>query len=101
MEFQYALLDSNCSQDTGDPIFVLNDASDEAKKLYNSLDYLNAYEDCDYEIISLLCLHLFGLCSNSGDLIHPTSSHCKDIRDSLCPIEWAKVLHLGINLPKY
>ena len=99
MEFHDALLASNCSQDTGDPTFVLYDARDEANKMFISLDYLNASEDCKHEITSLLCNHIFRICSNLRDLIHPMSSHCKTIRDSLCLIEWAKALHLGNNLP--
>ena len=78
---------------------VLNDAMEEANQLLNLLDYLDTSDDCKSEIVPFLCLHLFGLCSSSGDIIQPTSSQYKEIRDSLCHTEWDAALKLGFNFP--
>ena len=98
MEFYEALSASHCSQNIADPFLVLNDAMEEANQLLNLLDYL-ASDDCKSEVVPFLCLHLFGLCSSSGDIIQPTSSQCKEIRDSLCQTEWDAALKMGFNLP--
>ena len=98
MELQEALSSSQCSQNWEDPVMVVNNAKNEAYQLFK-LDFIDASEDCKNIIIPFLCLHLFGLCSHSGVAIQPTSSHCKEIRDLVCQIEWARTLQHGINLP--
>ena len=71
----------------------------EATNLINGLTTIGASEECKGKVIPLLCLHLFGLCGESGVPIHPTRSECEEIRDETCQMVWNILLALDIDLP--
>ena len=67
------------------------------KKLIIGLTAIGVSEECRSKAISLLCLHLFGLCGESGVPIHPTRSECEEVRDETC--QWNIVKALDFDLP--
>ncbi len=46
-----------------------------------------------------LCLHLFGLCGDTGIHLQPTSDQCVRIRDNTCYLEWREAAMFNIELP--
>ena len=99
VELYEALAASNCLEDIGEPILVLNNAINTAGQLFSGLDLLGASDICKTEVIPFLCIHLFGLCSSSSVNIQPTKSQCEQIRESTCQNEWERALQIGIDLP--
>ena len=94
-ELVHALVSSNCLFDP-DFIKVSQNEENSVKLL---LDGIHASDRCKERLIPFLCVHLFGLHNDLGDCILPTSSHCEEIKDSICQEEWKSALLLGIELP--
>ena len=91
------LLSKKCTP--GD-VRVLQNAESIASDLLSRLDFLNPSDDCRRAVVPFLCLYLFGLCDKSGVSVQPTSSRCVEIRDRLCPTQWALAVQLGADLPE-
>ena len=90
-------LDSlNCDSGAS-PLVLHGDQELSARQLIPFLD--QSPPQCREAAIPLLCLHLFGLCNSSGVSIEPTSGQCRDVRDSLCRVEWQTATSLGFDLP--
>ena len=59
-----------------------------------------ASDTCAVEVKPFLCLYFFGLCdSYSGVSYQPTASQCKNLRGSVCSMEWSLAVAFGLDLP--
>jgi len=65
----------------------------------NGLEFLNPSQECKDEVTPFLCLHLFGLCGDTGVLLRPTLDQCVRIRDDTCHREWREAVTFNIELP--
>ena len=97
-EFVNLLISANCTLDPEGTLLVPRNEEAMVTKLVNGLTTIRASEECRSEAIPLLCLHLFGLCGESGVPIRPTRSECEEVRDETCQREWNMVETL-IDLP--
>ena len=70
-----------------------------ATQLINGLNFIGASAECKEKAIPFLCLHLFGLCVESGVSIQPTAGQCEEIRDITCQEEWGIIEQLDVDLP--
>ena len=78
---------------------MLRNEEDTATQMINGLISLGASDECLIKAVTFMCLHLFGLCGVSGIAIQPTSSQCKEIRDTTCHQQWMFLDKLDIDLP--
>ena len=73
---------------------------DNARLLLEGLQVLNPSQACVDNIEPFLCLHLFGLCDESGVLHSNSREDCLDLRERVCAREWlAAERVLGDILP--
>ena len=99
LELANILTSSNCSPDPDGNIFVGRNEEEFAPQLINGLDFIGASAECKRKAVPFLCLHLFGLCVESGVSIQPTAGQCEEIRDIICQEEWGIIEQLDIDLP--
>ena len=91
----------NCDTDLGGNILVQqNEEESIASQILLRLDnFIKPSPECRELVVPFLCLYQFGLCDMSGIIIQPTIGQCEEIRDVVCPTEWATALRFGIDLP--
>ena len=89
----------NCDTDLGGNILVKQNDESTASQILFGLDIINPSPECRELVVPFLCLYQFGLCDMSGIFIQPTIGQCEEIRDVVCPTEWATALGFGIDLP--
>ncbi len=65
----------------------------------NGLEFLNPSQECKDKVAPFLCLHLFGLCGDTGIRLQPTLDQCVRIRDDTCYREWREAAMFNIELP--
>ena len=64
----------------------LNDAK-QALSIVNGNEFVSP--ECAAEVKPFLCLYFFGLSDTSnGVVFQPSTSHCKNLRDDVCKLEW-------------
>ena len=96
-----ALKSSNCLEEgRNETLFVLTNATEQANVLTNYSHWQDNSSYCKKELLSLVCLDLFGLCSSSSVLIQTNRSYCWELEDSLCRTEWEEARRLGLQLPE-
>ncbi len=93
------LLSVNCAPDSDGNILVLQNEESTASQLISGLEFLQPSDACREAVVPFLCLSIFGLCSESGVSIQPTSGRCEEIRDVLCQREWTAAVSFGLSLP--
>ena len=93
------LLSVNCAPDSDGNILVLQNEESTASQLISGLEFLQPSDACREAVVPFLCLSIFGLCSESGVSIQPTSGRCEEIRDVLCQREWTTAVSFGFSLP--
>ena len=93
------ILEDSCPQDASESILIVQNDEEKIFFLNQGLQAIKASEDCRREVVPFLCQYFFGLCSDSGYLIQPTSSQCDRIKNSLCQREWKTAVQLGFELP--
>ncbi len=49
--------------------------------------------DCVGDLFSYLCLSLFGVCTDSGEVVRPSSGQCERLRTDVCVSEWERAEH--------
>ena len=87
-EFADLLISANCAFDPEGTLLVMRNEEAMVTELIIGLTNNGSNEECRSKAIPLLCLHHFGLCGESGVLIHPTRSECEEVRDETCQREW-------------
>ena len=92
------MISADCALDPRGTVLVVRNEEAIVTKLINGLTTLQSSNECKSKAIPLICLHLFGLCGESGVPIRPTRSECEEIRDKTCQREWNIVESL-IDLP--
>ncbi len=55
--------------------------------------------DCNDDLLSFICLNLFGVCTDSGEVVRPSSSQCEMLRTDVCASEWLRAQVLISILP--
>ena len=70
-----------------------------ANQILSGLNFLSPSPECRELVVSFLCHYMFGLCDMSGISIQLTIGQCEEIRDVVCPTEWATALSFGFDLP--
>ena len=98
-ELANILASSNCLPDLEGNVLVVRNEEATATQLMNGLTSIGASVECRRKAVPFLCQHLFGLCSESGVSIQPTSSQCEEIRDTACLQEWITIEGFGMELP--
>ena len=93
------VLTDSCPQDVGESIVVVRKEEETIGLLNQGLQFIGASEECRKEVVPFLCQYYFGLCSDSGSLIQPTSSQCERIKNSICPREWEAAVQFNLELP--
>ena len=93
------ILETTCPQDLGESIVVQRDESEMINVAIQGLNFVGASQECRKEVVPLLCQYFFGVCSDSGVLVLPTSSECERIKRVVCPREWETATQLGFDLP--
>ena len=93
------ILTDLCLQDVGENILVIRKEEEKIALLNQGLQLIGASEECRMEVVPFLCQYFFGLCSDSGSLIQPTSSQCEEIKNSVCPREWEAAVQFNLELP--
>ena len=95
----HEILQESCPFNDRENIVVEENEENTVMQLYQGLQLIGARESCITEVVPFLCQYLFGLCSDSGYLIQPTSPQCELIRDSICQVEWMTAGNVGFELP--
>ena len=93
------ILENFCPQDAGDTISIINNEERNIQLLQQGLNFLSASETCSEKVIPFMCQFMFGLCSDSGYLLQPTSSQCTTLQREVCQEEWQAAVMFGIQLP--
>ena len=93
------ILENICPQDTGETISIINDEEEIIQQLQQGLNFLSASETCAEKVIPFMCQFMFGLCTDSGYLLQPTSSQCTTLQREVCQAEWKAALAFGFQLP--
>ena len=88
MEFSIILTSLNCSFNPEGTVFVKENNKTITTQILNKLNLIGTNAECRRKAVPFLCLHLFGLCVESGVSIQPTAGQCKEIRDIICQEEW-------------
>ena len=88
-----------CPLDNGNNIEILKDEEIKVIQLQQGLQLIEASKSCTEEVIPFLCQYLYGLCSDSGHLIQPSSTQCETLQNSICQREWEVALQFGLELP--
>ena len=99
MELEDILISSNCSSDLGAGILVERNEEAMAMQLITGLISIGPSAECLAKAVPFLCHFLFGLCGEPGLPILPTICQCEEVRDTLCPQQWAFLIQLGVNVP--
>ena len=90
----------NCDIDYERGVLVQQNQESTANLLVTGLELIKPSPECQRVALPFFCLYLFGLCDNSsGVSIYPTTEQCEEIRDVICPTEWATALSFDFNLP--
>ena len=90
----------NCDIDPEGGVLVQQNQESKANQLMSGLQLINPSPECKRVALPFFCLSLFGLCDKSSEVsIYPTIGQCEEIRDVICPTEWATLLRIGYNLP--
>lgn len=89
---QYTSCDSPGTRDTP---YISNTMQDQMEieetvdQLVFALDLLiQPSKECRCAVVPFLCVYFFGACGSGNDDYRPTSSQCRDVRDSVCQREW-------------
>ena len=98
-EFADLLISADCAFDRKGTVLVVKNEEAMVMQLVNGLTTLQSSNECKSKAIPLICLHLFGLCGESGVPIRPTRSECEEVRDETCQREWNIVKALDFDLP--
>ena len=93
------ILENICPQDVGETISIINDGEEIIQQLQQGLDLFGASETCAEKVIPFMCQFKFGLCTDSGYLLQPTSSQCTTLQMEVCQAEWQAAVAFGIQLP--
>ena len=88
MELSGILTFSNCLSNSEGNVLVEKNNETTATNILNKLNSIRASAECRRKAVPFLCLHLFGLCVESGVSIQPTAGQCEEIRDITCQDEW-------------
>ena len=94
------LTSQNCQATNTDAVLVA--ATNEAittTVIVSYLNQLNPSPECSQNILQFLCLYLFGLCGDGGEVIQPTIDQCEDLQFRTCATEWTLAVAFGIDLP--
>ena len=59
----------------------------EAQQLLTALQLLNPSESCMMAFRPFLCLYLFGLCEENGNVVQPSYEDCVVLKDVICAEE--------------
>ena len=97
-EFADLMISANCTLDPEGTLLVTRSEEATMMQLINGLSIIGASEECRCKAVPLLCLHLFGLCGESGVPIRPTRSEREEVRDETCQREW-NIVETLIDLP--
>ena len=90
----------DCDIDPEGGVLVQRNQESTANRLVSGLRLIKPSPECQRVALPFFCLYLFGLCDkSSGVSIYPTIGQCEEIRDVICPTEWATLLRIGYNLP--
>lgn len=84
--------------DAPDTIFVAVNNEALARTIINNLKQLNLSSECSQDIISFICLYLFGLYEDE-QIIQSTMNQCEDIQFKTCSKEWTSITTTGLQLP--
>ena len=94
------LQSKDCDIDPEEGVLVQRNQESTANQLVSGLGLIKPSPECQRVALPFFCLYLFGLCDkSSGISIRPTIGQCEEIRDVICPTEWATALRFGFNLP--
>ena len=88
LEFSHIFASSDCPFDPKESVLVIRNDEFKATQIVNQLNSIGANAECRGKAVPFLCLHLFGLCVESGVSIQPTAGQCEEIRDITCQEEW-------------
>ncbi len=55
--------------------------------------------DCVGDLFSYLCLSLFGVCTDGGEVVRPSSGQCERLRTEVCVSEWERAETVVSTLP--
>ena len=58
--------------------------------VYMDLPTLQPTQECEEEIVTLFCFHMFKLCDSNGTFHQPLSGQCQNIRNDTCALEWQR-----------
>lgn len=65
-----------------------------AQIIIPSLAILGPTPECKAQLPSFICLSLFGVCTDSEEVVRPSSSHCERLRTDICAREWSTAVGL-------
>ena len=91
------ILEEICPQDAGETISMINDEEETIQQLQQGLNLLRASETCAEKVIPFMCQFMFGLCTDSGYLLQPTSSQCTTLQTEVCQEEWQAAVTFGFT----
>ncbi len=60
---------------------------------------LSPTPDCKNDLFPYLCLNLFGVCTESGEVVRPSSGQCERLRTEVCATEWVRAEVFVNSLP--
>ncbi len=58
-----------------------------------NLTLLDPSPNCKMELAGFVCLSLFGVCTDGGEVVRPSSSQCERLRTEVCVSEWERADH--------
>ena len=93
------ILENICPQDAGETISIINDGEVTIQQLQQGLTLFGASKTCADKVIPFMCQFIFGLCTDSGYLLQPTSSQCTTLQREVCQAEWQAAVAFGFQLP--
>ncbi len=86
---------ANRSQEEGVVYIPSGRASHEgfARNAILNLTLLDPSPSCKMELAGFICLSLFGVCTDGGEVVRPSSGQCERLRTEVCVSEWETAEH--------
>lgn len=60
---------------------------------------LSSGAECEHDLFTYFCLNLYGVCTDSGEVVRPCSNLCESLRTGACAAKWVKLKALLRSLP--
>ncbi len=61
--------------------------------------FLRPSAECEGDLLSYVCLSLFGVCTDSSEVVRPSSGQCERLRTEVCASEWERAEEDARTLP--